>query len=366
MSSSSSARPRVGPRRPAFTLIELLVVIAIIAILIGLLLPAVQKVREAAANIQCKNNLKQLGLAAHNYDSAMGVLPGIDTQAVGPLVRLLPHLEQQNQYSLFSFRPAPLGQTTNGPNAYFIWFRDPLNRPPTTNTTTIPRPPAVYGAEGQFKVFTCPSAPPFDPGSTAVQCVIPPGNTPDVDWNSAWGTSGYWYSTMPGAQIMGRTNYLASAGDPRPRVDRTSTATPPGRVDAHGLFYFQSKESVSRVPDGTSNTIMFAENAGGLLAPGDPFFGTPMWTQNAWAWGVWWEPYGICPSSDPNLNSLCNTTPGGRGMSVFAAGSLHAGGVCNFTMADGSVKGINVKSIDSLSLVYLTGAKDGEIQGSDF
>src|SRR5262249_42194241 len=207
--------------------------------------------------MQCSNNLKQIALAAHNYDSANGVLPGIDTEAVGPLVRLLPYLEQDNQYKLFSFRPAPEGATTNGPDQFFIWFRDPLNRPTTTNTTTIPRPPNRYGGEGDYKVFLCPSAPAPVQGSTVIQAVTPPGVTANQDWNSAWGGTGnVWFSTMPGAQILGHTNYLGSAGDPRPRVDRTSTTNPPGRVDAHGLFYYKSKESVSRVPDGTSNTLM--------------------------------------------------------------------------------------------------------------
>jgi prepilin-type N-terminal cleavage/methylation domain-containing protein len=265
--SRTGSRPPA--RRVAFTLIELLVVIAIIAILIGLLVPAVQKVREAASRLKCTNNMKQLGLAVHNCNDTQGRLP---PQAgyffagayYAPLFfHMLPYIEQENVWKMAVWMDPNgfVGQTNPGPafNIGIIWPTwDSVN--PATNT---------WLRQTRIAIYQCPSDPSLNNG---------------LDWQPGDSSYAGNFQVFGGAQnTNSKTNW----------------------------------DGASRIPttflDGTSNTILFAEKYSRCNGTGNPG-------------GTWWMRgvyHGISSFTGGNNPGNDDSYPGDRLSAVFGGGVGH-------------------------------------------
>jgi prepilin-type N-terminal cleavage/methylation domain-containing protein/prepilin-type processing-associated H-X9-DG protein len=327
-------------RRSAFTLIELLVVIAIIAVLIGLLLPAVQKVREAAARSKCQNNLKQIALAAHNYESSNGVLPpgmiglkqepytsftGSETKAafVGTLWFLLPYIEQDSLFKRFTINT---NLDFEGP----AWFL----------TSTGSYPNAAHYTAASFKVptYQCPS----DAGPVGDFVVIGP-HIQNVDGVGV--TGNFWYDDYVGVeqyQPFGKTNYASISGG--------ASGSSPFYNQYTGMLSNRSKNTLGTVTaaDGASNSLMFGETVGQY----HPSFADPLKLFDmSWAASI-------------NLPVTSGLLPGGPQTRVLRLSGYHAGGV-QFAFGDGSVRMLRfgstatVDSNDWKVLLALGGFKDG-------
>jgi prepilin-type N-terminal cleavage/methylation domain-containing protein len=321
-------------RRSAFTLIELLVVIAIIAVLIGLLLPAVQKVREASARSVCQNNLKQIALGAMSYESAYGRLPPaqlgsitgrsrdfFDNQSYGFLVFILPYVEQD----------AIARQLTNTLDLNSLG-----NRPTPADQQGWWRSSTDFGLSfSRIKTFMCPS----DEVISATETVNGAGIEGPMPDPTTPGTNAITIGYLSGGNRydIGKSNYGCVTGALGDNVTTASASDGPGiNLQMYvGMFYNRSKVTIAEVTsaDGASNTLMVGEALGGTTQGQRDFL---------WSWmgnGACGVKFGLAPGGAPNPGAAGNNVPGG--WNYFS--SRH-NGVVLFAHGDGSVHGLRVGS----------------------
>lgn len=290
---------RNTPWRRAFTLVELLVVIAIIGILVALLLPAVQSAREAARRMQCGNNLKQLALATHNYQTTYsgampisisygseGSMPTARPSGKGWIVSILPQMEQQALYDIFA------------QYAFTSAF-------------------SVSGGGGGIGVTAC---------RDAMKTPVPALKCPTDPSSRAPFTKQFQWDPIP----VTATNYKGCLGDGK--MGGSSSIHPSPTPDCHstnncaGLFYrnnYQDGITIDSIKDGTTNTFMIGEDV-----PAHNYHSAAFYSNGDYA------------SCHAPLNYMPNPPTPGSWWNVISFRSLHPGGA-NFALCDGSVRMIN-------------------------
>ena len=347
-----------------FTLVELLVVIAIIGILVGMLLPAVQQVREAARRTECANNQRQLGIACHNYESTFGAFPdglycsdGDDSSAgaaysigwYGHTVyaKILPFMEQGNVYNQFDFTLSQAAATSNTTDSNGNFGLD-------ANVNEIPTAAVIPS-------FICPS------DFLEVNPVF-------LDWNSA-GYSRGWH---------GMTSYLANGGT-------HSTYFRDFGMQDNGVFFMTGPGSlpgnasetpnlranarpckIGQIYDGTSNTLLFGEryhfdpNFDNILHQSSSTFSRyPIAKWGAWGWigggNGTTHIFGSTRLDAPiNYQTPADASANYSNVNIrmSAYGSGHPGGA-NFSLSDGSVKFVP-ETIDAISFQAISTREEGE------
>lgn len=314
--------PRRG-RKSGFTLIELLVVIAIIAVLIALLLPAVQQAREAARRSQCKNNLKQIGLALANYESTLGCYPagrvGVDggtdpaSIMVSGFVMILPYLDAANLYNLYNSQNPIWG------NQGAIWLSGSV-----TNQALVSTRPSFYVCPSDYSRATLP--------------------TDGLPQNGPIPASASTANTYP----VATGSYALMSGSYGPIEKKSSLA----KTQNTGVFMYQVNFRPSDITDGLSNTIFAGEVQGADDNNPVSYPCTNIWSM-----------------ADRYTNSLRCTenpinTPPEKGAYVYhgangAFGSYHIGG-SHFLIGDGSVRFIS-ENIDMTTYQALGTRAKGEL-----